>query len=91
MSDLNQIHTALERLFHNEGQRIVFWHDPNWRFLITLSFVLLAGAPIRGSTSQLGELQNTGLTSLLTLPSFMALCSAVAALAGSRESLKASC
>jgi hypothetical protein len=46
MSDLNQIHTALERLFHNEGQRIVFWHDPNWRFLITLSFVLLAGAPI---------------------------------------------
>jgi len=28
MSDLNQIHAALERLFNEEGQRIVFWHDP---------------------------------------------------------------
>lgn len=48
MSDLNQIHTALERLFHNEGQRIVFWHDPDWGCLNTLPFVLLAGAPICG-------------------------------------------
>jgi hypothetical protein len=29
MSDLNQIHTALERLFNEEGQRIVFWNDPD--------------------------------------------------------------
>ena len=28
MSDLDQIHTALERLFNEEGQRIVFWNDP---------------------------------------------------------------
>jgi hypothetical protein len=27
MSDLNQIPTALERLFNEEGQRIVFWSD----------------------------------------------------------------
>jgi len=29
MSDLNQIHTALERLFNEEGQRIVFRNDPD--------------------------------------------------------------
>jgi len=28
MSDLDQINTALERLFNEEGQRIVFWNDP---------------------------------------------------------------
>ncbi len=28
MNDLNPIITALERLFHEEGQRIVFWNDP---------------------------------------------------------------
>ena len=29
MSDLQQINSALERLFHVEGQRIVFWNDPD--------------------------------------------------------------
>ncbi len=33
MSDLNQIHAALERLFNEEGQRIVFWNDPDREFL----------------------------------------------------------
>ena len=42
-SDLNQIHTALERLFHEEGQRIVFWNDPDQEFQSTLMFVMLDG------------------------------------------------
>ena len=41
MSDLLQIQTALERLFHEEGQRIVFWNDPLQEFLITVSTLLL--------------------------------------------------
>ena len=43
MSDLNQINTALERLFNEEGHRIVFWNDPEREFLNTLPFVLLDG------------------------------------------------
>src|SRR4051794_3230317 len=43
MSDLNQIHTALERLFYEEGQRIVFWNDPDQEFQSTLPFVMLEG------------------------------------------------
>jgi uncharacterized protein (TIGR02687 family) len=43
MSDLNQIHTALERLFHEEGQRIVFWNDPDREFFMTVPLVELAG------------------------------------------------
>src|SRR3989442_685458 len=43
MSDLNQINTALERLFDGEGQRIVFWNDPEQEFQNTLPFVLLEG------------------------------------------------
>jgi uncharacterized protein (TIGR02687 family) len=43
MSDLNQIHTALERLFNEEGQRIVFWNDPDQEFQNTLPFVMLDG------------------------------------------------
>src|ERR1022692_1089002 len=43
MSDLNQIHTALERLFNEEGQRIVFWNDPDQEFQNTLPFLLLDG------------------------------------------------
>ena len=43
MSDLNQIHTALNRLFHEEGQRIVFWNDPDREFLNTLPFLELDG------------------------------------------------
>ena len=43
MSDLNQINVALERLFNEEGQRIVFWHDPDREFQYTLPFILLEG------------------------------------------------
>jgi len=43
MSDLNQIHTALERLFNEEGQRIVFWNDPEREFQNTLPFIMLDG------------------------------------------------
>ena len=43
MSDLNQIHTALDRLFNEQGHRIVFWHDPDREFLNTLPFVSLEG------------------------------------------------
>jgi uncharacterized protein (TIGR02687 family) len=32
MSDLPQINKALERLFHEEGHRIVFWNDPDQGF-----------------------------------------------------------
>ena len=43
MSDLSQINTALERLFNEEGQRIVFWNDPDQEFQNTLPFVMLDG------------------------------------------------
>src|SRR5262249_24530816 len=41
MSDLNQITAALERLFVEEGHRIVFWNDPDKEFLILLSSLKL--------------------------------------------------
>ncbi len=41
MSDLDQIHTALERLFSEEGRRIVFWNDPDQEFQSTLPFIRL--------------------------------------------------
>ncbi len=43
MSDINQIHTALNRLFHEEGQRIVFWNDPDREFSTTVPFLELDG------------------------------------------------
>lgn len=43
MSDLNQIHSALEHLFDQEGQRIVFWNDPDREFQAVLPFLLLEG------------------------------------------------
>ena len=43
MSDLNQIHSALDRLFNEEGQRIVFWNDPDQEFQNTLPFLALDG------------------------------------------------
>lgn len=42
-SDLNQIHTALERLFNQEERRIVFWNDPDREFQNTLPFIMLDG------------------------------------------------
>jgi hypothetical protein len=41
VSDLQQIHTALNRLFYEEGQRIVFWNDPEREFLETLPSIAL--------------------------------------------------
>ena len=43
MSDLKQINTALERIFQEEGARIVFWNDPEQEFQNALPFVLLDG------------------------------------------------
>ncbi len=43
MSDLQQIQTALNRLFHEEGQRIVFWNDPNSEFLETIPSIDING------------------------------------------------
>jgi hypothetical protein len=43
MSDLHQIQSALERLFNEEGQRIVFWNDPEVEFQNTLPFIMLDG------------------------------------------------
>ena len=36
MNDLNQIHTALDRLFNEEEQRIVFWNDPDQKISLDL-------------------------------------------------------
>ena len=33
MSDLHQVNTALGRIFNEDGNRIVFWHDPEHEFL----------------------------------------------------------
>ena len=41
MSDLNQIHAALNHLFHEEGQRIVFWNDPDQEFFMTVPLLEL--------------------------------------------------
>jgi uncharacterized protein (TIGR02687 family) len=46
MSDHKQIHTALDRLFQEEGQRIVFWNDPDQEFVSTLPFLSLDGVTI---------------------------------------------
>lgn len=43
MSDLTQIHSALERLFHQEQARIVFWNDPDREFLDMLASVQVEG------------------------------------------------
>ena len=56
MSDLNQITTALERLFNEEGQRIVFWNDPEREFQNTLPFLMLDGVTTL-RLDQLGALE----------------------------------
>ena len=43
MSDLNQINTALERLCNEDGERIVFWNDPEKEFQSTLPLVMVDG------------------------------------------------
>lgn len=52
MSDLDQIHTALERLYNEDGQRIVFWNDPEHEFRNVVPFVMLNGV----TTLQLDEI-----------------------------------
>ncbi len=43
MSDLDQITTALERLFHEEGHRVVIWNDPEGEFQATLRLLDIDG------------------------------------------------
>lgn len=43
MADSNQISTALERLFNEDGQRIVFWQDPDQEFEDTLPSISVDG------------------------------------------------
>ena len=43
MSDLNHIHAALNRLYSEEGQRIVFWNDPEREFFMAVSLLELDG------------------------------------------------
>jgi uncharacterized protein (TIGR02687 family) len=43
MSDLKQIKTLLERRFNQEGQRIVFWNDPEREFFMTVPLLELDG------------------------------------------------
>jgi uncharacterized protein (TIGR02687 family) len=56
MSDLNQINAALERLFQEEGHRIVFWNDPDKEFQNTLPFLLLDGVTVL-RLDQVGSLE----------------------------------
>lgn len=41
--DTKQLNDALERLFSEEKERIVFWNDPEREFTNTLPFILLEG------------------------------------------------
>jgi len=43
MSDVGQIQAALGRAFHTEGQRIVFWNDPDREFEDALAELALDG------------------------------------------------
>jgi uncharacterized protein (TIGR02687 family) len=48
VSDFKQISAALYRVFHEEGQRIVFWNDPDREFLEALPSIAIDGVtPIR--------------------------------------------
>ena len=44
--DRSQIDTALRRLFHEQGKRIVFWNDPQREFLEALGSLTLPGVEI---------------------------------------------
>jgi len=39
--DNSQIEKTLNRLFNKEGNQIVFWNDPEQKFSITLSLLIL--------------------------------------------------
>ena len=44
--DTKQINDALDRIFHEESQRIVFWNDPEREFHNALPFLMLEGVNI---------------------------------------------
>ena len=44
--DTNKIETALSKIFHEEGHRIVFWNDPCKEFYITLTSLNLEGVTV---------------------------------------------
>ena len=46
MSDVTEVNKALERLFQEEGQRIVFWNDPDQEFQEMVSAVCLKGVTV---------------------------------------------
>lgn len=46
MSDVAEVNKALERLFQEEGQRIVFWNDPDQEFREMLPAVCLNGVTV---------------------------------------------
>jgi uncharacterized protein (TIGR02687 family) len=46
VSDLKQLHAALNRHFHDEGARIVFWNDPDREFVETAPSLLLDGVTV---------------------------------------------
>jgi uncharacterized protein (TIGR02687 family) len=50
--DTKQINDALERIFNEDGARIVFWNDPEKEFQNSLPFILLDGV----TTLRLNEL-----------------------------------
>ena len=56
MSDLKQIHSALDRLFRDDGKRIVFWNDPDGEFLDTLPNVKLDDVTVM-RLNQVGALE----------------------------------
>jgi len=48
VSDFKQITTALYRVFHEEGQRIVFWNDPDREFFDAFPSIVIDGVtPVR--------------------------------------------
>src|SRR5664279_369315 len=44
--DTAKIESALHKLFHEEGQRIVFWNDPDHEFEIVLPLVKVEGVHV---------------------------------------------
>jgi hypothetical protein len=41
VTDIKQINDALDRVFNDEKQRIVFWNDPECEFKNVLPYLLL--------------------------------------------------
>lgn len=44
--DTKQLNDALDRLFKDEGQRVVFWNDPDKEFVGTIPFLMLDGVEV---------------------------------------------